>query len=194
MVVLAGVGAAVLLGPLVPMMVVSIAAAGRSIRRITAERRRRREIDAGLPDVIDLLVLTIHAGASPSQAIIDVRTHVGRAMRPAFDAVVHRLQRGHGLADAIGALPEILGPRASGVADGIAAAERYGLPLAPMLQGLSDEARSDRRRTAEAHARSLSVKLSFPLVVCTLPSFVLLAIIPALMGALSSLPASSLRP
>jgi hypothetical protein len=32
------------------------------------------------------------------------------------------------------------------------------------------------------------VRLSFPLVLCTLPSFVLLAIVPVLVTALSSLP------
>jgi tight adherence protein C len=31
------------------------------------------------------------------------------------------------------------------------------------------------------------VKLSFPLVVCTLPSFVLLAIVPAVLGAIAAL-------
>ena len=36
-------------------------------------------------------------------------------------------------------------------------------------------------------ARRLPVRLSFPLVVCTLPSFVLLAIAPAVLGALSTL-------
>ena len=35
------------------------------------------------------------------------------------------------------------------------------------------------------------VKLSFPLVVCTLPSFVLLAIVPAALGAISTLRASA---
>jgi tight adherence protein C len=35
------------------------------------------------------------------------------------------------------------------------------------------------------------VKLSFPLVVCTLPSFVLLAIVPAMIAALSSLGGSA---
>jgi tight adherence protein C len=61
------------------------------------------------------------------------------------------------------------------------------LPIEPVLDRLAIEVRAERRRTADRHARTLPVKLSFPLVACTLPSFVLLAIVPAVMGALSTL-------
>ncbi|CAN5426601.1 hypothetical protein BH23ACT3_BH23ACT3_16950 [soil metagenome] len=157
-------------------------------------RRHRRAVDHQLPDVIEMLVLAVHAGSSPSQAVDHVRPLLTPTIRPAFDLVVHRLQRGRGLADAVGALPELLGHRAIALADGIASADRYGLPLGPVLDGLAEEARADRRRLGEAHARSLSVKLSFPLVACTLPAFVLIAIVPAVIGSLASLPTSPLRP
>ena len=49
------------------------------------------------------------------------------------------------------------------------------------------DANASRRRQGEAAARRLPVRLSFPLVTCTLPSFVLLAIAPAILGAVSSL-------
>jgi tight adherence protein C len=73
------------------------------------------------------------------------------------------------------------------VAHAIAAADRDGLPLAPLLDRLAGDARAARRRHGEAEARRLPVRLTFPLVVCTLPSFVLLAIAPAVLGALSTL-------
>jgi tight adherence protein C len=60
-----------------------------------------------------------------------------------------------------------------------------------MLDQLSTEARAARRRLDEADARKLPVRLSFPLVVCTLPSFILLAIAPAVIAALSSLGSSA---
>jgi tight adherence protein C len=100
---------------------------------------------------------------------------------------VHQLARGRRLADALAALPGVLGPGAQPVAEAIGAADRYGLPLGPVLERLADDARATRRRLAEAHARTLPVRLSFPLVTCTLPSFVLLAIVPAVLGTLSSL-------
>ena len=80
-----------------------------------------------------------------------------------------------------------LGPIAQPLVDSLSAADRYGLPLAPVLERLSFEARQQRRRDADATARELPVRLAIPLVLCTLPSFVLLAIVPLLLGALSSL-------
>lgn len=153
-----------------------------------SRRRTRRSAEAALPDAIELLVLAVHAGATPTRAIHDVQTLVAPVLRPAFGAVVHRLQRGQRLADAVAAIPELLGPRAGALADGIAAADRYGLPLGPVLDALATEARAERRRIGEAQARSLSVKLTFPLVSCTLPAFVLVAIVPAVLGSLGSLP------
>lgn len=159
-----------------------------------AARRRRRRIATRLPDAIELLVLAVQSGSPPSRAVHDTAPLVDDEIRPAFDAVTHRLQRGRSLADAITALPETLGPAAASVADAVTAADRYGTPLGPVLDRLATDARDDRRRLAEAHARRLPVRLSFPLVVCTLPSFVLLAIVPALLGALAGLPTSPFGP
>ena len=79
------------------------------------------------------------------------------------------------------------GPSARGIVDALSSGERYGHPLGPALERLGDDARATRRRLAEAEARRLPVRLSFPLVCCTLPSFVLLTIAPLLAGAFSSL-------
>ena len=105
----------------------------------------------------------------------------------AFAEVVHRTERGQPFADALAALPDRLGDPAGPVADTIATSERHGLALGPALDQLTAEARASRRRLDEAEARKLPVRLSFPLVTCTLPSFVLLAIAPAVIAALSSL-------
>ena len=60
-----------------------------------------------------------------------------------------------------------------------------------MLDQLAVEVRASRRRLDQADARKLPVRLSFPLVACTLPSFVLLAIAPAVIAAISSLGGSA---
>ncbi len=83
--------------------------------------------------------------------------------------------------------PSVSAPGWAALIDLVASADRHGSPLAPMLESLAHEARSTRRRHHEADARRLPVRLSFPLVTCTLPSFVLLAIAPALIAALSSI-------
>jgi tight adherence protein C len=161
-----------------------------TMRRWSSARRRRhtlRRISQDFPDALDLLVLSIRAGYMPAQAIVEITPFLSKALQPAFTAVDVAMQRGDRFADALGQLRMQLGPIAQPLVDSLSAADRYGLPLAPVLERLSSEARQQRRRDADATARELPVRLAMPLVLCTLPSFVLLAIVPLLLGALSSL-------
>ena len=155
------------------------------------QRSDRAAAVAALPDAIEIVIVGIRAGRSPTAAIEAAARATAPELQPAFAAVLHRLHRGQRLADALQALPEAIGPSAAGFADSLAAADRYGSPIGPVLDRLAVDARTDRRRLAERRARTLPVRLSFPLVICTLPSFVLLAIVPAVLGALSTLRGST---
>ena len=152
--------------------------------RSQADRRRRR---AAFPDAIELIVVAVRAGRTPTDAVLAAARAADPVLTPAFDAFEHRLRRGAAFADALMAFAELIGGPAVPMADAMATADRYGLPLAPVLDRLVDEARAERRRQAAEAARRLPVALSFPLVTCSLPAFVLLAIVPAVLGAVASL-------
>jgi len=145
------------------------------------------DLDQQFADAVDLVLLAVRCGHLPLQAMRLAVTRMPAAARPAFELVDHRVRDGQRFADALTALPELLGPRAHALADAFAAADRDGLPLAPVLERLAAEARHDRRRRADARARQLPVRLAFPLVLCTLPSFVLLAVAPLLLAALHTI-------
>jgi tight adherence protein C len=185
---LVGIGAAILIvGPWAVVGAGASVVVVRRLRPIRTERQRRTQSERDLPAAIDLLVLSVRAGLTPQQAVDELAsTHTG-AVGEAFAEVIRRTQRGQPFADALGALGELLGPRAGALADVIATSDRHGLALGPMLDQLALEVAAARQRLDQADARRLPVKLSFPLVTCTLPSFVLLAIVPAMVAALSSL-------
>lgn len=159
----------------------------RSCSRVHRFKRDARRVALDFPDALDLLVLCIRAGFLPAQAIGEITPHLPVSLRPSFSAVAESMQAGTRFADSLTQLSETIGPIARPLVDSLAAADRYGLPLAPVLERLSFEARQQRRRDTDASARELPVRLAIPLVLCTLPSFVLLAIVPLLLGALSSL-------
>jgi len=163
----------------------------RRLRPVRAARQRRARIEHELPTAMDLLVLTVRAGLTPHHAVDELAIIVDGPVGEAFGEVLRRTQRGLAFADALAALPELLGPRAAGLADVIAASDRHGLPLGPTLDQLALEAGAARQRLDQADARRLPVRLSFPLVLCTLPSFVLLGIVPSMIAALSSLGGSA---
>lgn len=185
--VAAGGVAAMTIGAFPVALATGVVVVARALAVRRRRHRRQRKVDAALPDTVGLLVLILHAGATPVAAIRELRLLAPEAVLHGLDAVVHRLDRGQRLADALAELPRVLGPGARPLADGIAAAERDGLPLAPLLERLDADSRSARRRAAETDARRLPVRLSFPLVLCTLPSFLLLGIVPVLAGALESI-------
>ena len=125
--------------------------------------RHRRPLPAeGFVEMVDLLVVLLKSGRSTRQAFVC-------------------------LVDALPALTDRFGATAISVVNVLAAAERDGLPLAPVLERLVHEAHAERQRRAQADAAQLPVRLAFPLVLCILPSFVALTVVPIFVGALSSL-------
>jgi tight adherence protein C len=160
---------------------------GRWRRRRAHERRRALAIRRGLPDVVDLLVIAVRAGLTPVLALPTVERFAPAPFAAALGDVRRRLERGVRFADALDALVERLGEPVRPMVQVLAAAERDGAPLAPALDLLARDARQDRRRVAEEAARTLPVRLCFPLACCTLPAFLLLTIAPLVAGALRSL-------
>ena len=179
--------ALVVAGPLLAVGSCVALAGWRPLRRLLEARSTRREVDAALPDAIELLLLVVHAGLTPHQAIVLLAERAPVAVRHGFAEVRRRAERGAALADALTALPECLGASMTVVADTIALTERHGTPIADALSQLAVDVRERRKRQAEVEARQLPIRMSFPLVICVLPSFVLVAIVPAVMAALTSL-------
>lgn len=152
-----------------------------------SERRTRAAARAALPDLIELVVIGVRSGLTPAAAVEMAAAHAPSELADLLAEVVHHMHRGHRLADALGQLPAWLGQHAAYFTDALITADRYGLPLGPVLDQLGADVRADRSHRAQQQARTLPVRLSFPLVVCTLPSFVLLAIVPAVLGAISTI-------
>ncbi len=152
-----------------------------------ARRRRARWVDAALPDALDLVVLAVRAGHLPVAALSAVHHHFAPVLREPTARMLDEVHHGRRFADALPMLSAELGPSLDPLVDGLAGADRDGLPLAPVLERLAADARAHRRRHLDALARQIPVRLAVPLVVCILPSFVLLAVVPLLLAALTSL-------
>lgn len=137
--------------------------------------------------MIELFVVAVRGGMLPVQAIRHLHDFVPVSLAPAVGEVIARLDGGSRFAEALDALTGDVGPAVQPFVEALRLAELHGLPMAPVLERLSAEARQQRRTEADAAARQLPVRLSLPLVTCSLSSFVVLAIVPLLLGALSSL-------
>ena len=145
-----------------------------------------------MPDAIELIVMCLHAGLTPTQAIGELARVAPAPVRPGSRPTEQRLHRGAGFADALGELTRALRAQRRWHS-----CRRSARPSATGCRSHRCSTASPtrptpaRRRAGEAAARRLPVRLSFPLVACTLPSFVLLAIAPAVLGALSTVRGSA---
>jgi pilus assembly protein TadC len=101
--------------------------------------------------------------------------------------VGRRWRAGARFTDALDALDDLPGTPLAPVVRALRDGERDGTPLVPALDEVAATLRDERRRRAAASARRAPIVLLFPLVLCVLPAFVLLTVVPLLVTATASL-------
>lgn len=179
--------AAVVAGVVDPMLSVVLAGTSGVVSVLRHRRRardRRLALVDQLPEVVDLLALASAAGSSVPLAVRTVARYGVGDLAAALGRAAEVADRGVALADALEDVPRQLGDEVRPLVRVLAGALRDGTAVVPALERLAGEVRVARRRAAEERARRLPVVLLFPLVVCVLPAFGLLTVVPLLVGAL----------
>ena len=170
---------------LVLLLVVVTGAVGMGRRR--QRRRHATLLDRRLPDAIDVIAASLRAGYSPIETLSITARHVDPILRPAFEAAVREMSDGGRFTGSLIVLERRLGSRVRPLVEALDAGHRLGVPLEDVVDRLSSDARAARQRLLDRSARELTVELSLPLVVCVLPSFLVLVIVPTLVGTLTRL-------
>ncbi|HEY6531039.1 MAG TPA: type II secretion system F family protein [Acidimicrobiales bacterium] len=182
----AAVVVAVLISPVLALPVAGGIWAVPSLRARNRSRLEERRIRGAVPDVVDLFRLAVGAGLSLHQAVDVVAVRAPAPVGAALEEVRRRVGLGARLGDAFDALDH-LGDPVHPLAAALRGSARYGAPLGAALERVAVDARVLRRRRAEEDARRLPVQLLVPLVICILPAFGLLAVVPLLLASLRSL-------
>jgi Flp pilus assembly protein TadB len=148
-----------------------------------AERRRAERLERELPVVVELVGVAVSAGCTPFHAVEHAAQFGPERCAAALRGVMQACARGQSFHDALrdlGVSATTLRP----LTDALRTSARLGTPAAPALGRLAAEVRADVRRRAEARARTVPVRLCFPLVLCVLPAFALLTVVPAVLSGL----------
>jgi Flp pilus assembly protein TadB len=169
------------------LLTTALVVGGRRKFSAVAATRHRAARAAVLPEVIDLVSVTVGSGGTIHEAI-RVASVVGpETVTADLCAVLEEARAGRPLREAMQTLPLRLGETYRPLVAALLASERDGAPLALLLTRLGAEARSARRIQAEIRARRLPVQLLFPLVVCSLPALLVGAVLPLLLLSFRSL-------
>ena len=153
-------------------------------------KRRQREIQNGLPDALDLLIVCLESGLGLDHAIlkcaeelkvahpilaeelrlVNVESRAGKPRMEAFKNFAARTK-----VDDVRQLVAML-----------VQTDRFGTSIAQALRTHSDVSRTKRRQRAEEAAAKIGVKLVFPLVFCLFPAFYVVTLGPAVINFMNA--------
>jgi pilus assembly protein TadC len=160
------------------MAVLAVALGAPAVRAARADRQRRAVLLGDLPRAAELLATCLEAGASPVAALSAVADAVGSPLAGRLRAVVALLRSGtdlaHWPADPVDPVDRLV--RA------IARASRTGAPMVESVRLLAADEAERARWDALERARRAGVQAVGPLAACFLPAFVLLGVVPMIVG------------
>src|SRR5208283_2077591 len=145
-------------------------------------KRRQKEVQRGLANALDLMVVCVESGLGLDQAILQVSKELEHAhpeISEEFGFVNLELKAGKRRVEALRNLAERTGvDDLKKLVAVLIQADRFGTGVAQSLRAHSDFMRVQARQIAEEKAAKLGVKLIFPIFFCILPSLFVVTVGP----------------
>jgi tight adherence protein C len=141
---------------------------------------RRKEIQKGLPDAMDLLVIAVDAGLGFDAAMARVTDKYKNALSEEFAKVLREVSLGRPRLEAMDEMG-----RSSGVDDlhnfiqAVIQSEQFGTGIGKILRIQADEMRRKRRQRAQELGAQATLKMMLPMVGCIFPTLWIILLGPA---------------
>src|SRR6266702_7200241 len=149
-------------------------------------RDRRAELEASLPNALDVVAISMEAGLGLDRALEQLVRHQDDSLTLLVARALREIQLGRPRADALEEMAD-----ATGVEDfaslvrGILYAERTGVPIARTIAAHAAQMRVRRRLKIRTEAARASLKILLPTVGCVFPTLWLILLGPALIVVLT---------
>jgi tight adherence protein C len=155
---------------------------------VSVRDKRRADIQSAAADVIDQLTICVEAGLGFESALARVASTTSgpltdelRHTMSDIGAGVPRLQALRALSDRT-QIAEI-----RQLVTALLQAQKHGVSMAETLRIQSAEMRTKRTQRTEERAAKLTVKMIFPIIVCYMPVFLIITLVPALISIFRAL-------
>jgi tight adherence protein C len=143
---------------------------------------RRTEVQKGLPDALDLLVICVDAGLGFDAALARVTDKYKNALSELLSKALREVSLGRPRLEALDEMG-----RSSGVEDlhnfiqAVIQSEQFGTGIGKILRIQADEMRRKRRQRAQERGAQATLKMMLPMVGCIFPTLWIVLLGPAVL-------------
>jgi tight adherence protein C len=145
-------------------------------------KQRSRQALKELPDVLDLLTVSLEAGLGFDSALSKLVAKKGGALCAEFHRCLEEIRLGKTRREALlGVRERLVLEELNIVVSSILQAEKLGIGMVQVMRIQSQEVREQRKQRAEEAAMKAPIKMLFPLVLFIFPSLFIVLLGPALI-------------
>jgi tight adherence protein C len=181
-------------GAMPPIMGMMIALGGGALCFIAPDfyinnrvRARRELMRSDLPNVLDLLCVSVEAGLGFDAAVSKLSERMEGPLVDEFGLVLHEMRIGESRSEALKNLSDRVDvPEVSQFCRAIIQADQLGIALSRILRVQSHDMRVRRQLAAEEKAMKAPVKMLFPTVLFVFPSMFVVALGPAALNLMQT--------
>jgi tight adherence protein C len=156
------------------------------VASVRDDRQNRIQRDAA--DMIDQMTVCVEAGLGLDAAIARVAATTDGPLADELRRTMNDIRAGVPRAQALRALADrAQTPEIRHLVTALLQAQKHGVPLAETLRVQSAQMRLKRTQRTEEKAAKLTVKMLFPIILCFLPVFMIIVMVPSVLTIFKAL-------